>query len=312
MRKNHYYIIALLFLLADMSLPLSLYSANIAVITRQNIIPYESFLNYFNKEFKKSNISQEKIAEFYLEPDLNLNDLNDKIASFKPDLIITVGSGALKYALKQFQDIPVIYSLVINPESIVGVDQKHVFGVSMQADTDDKLAMLKKILINVKSIGAVYDSSECGEEVRDAINSAKKMGLELKTVPVSSSKDAIAAVDDAMDSVDAYLLFFDKTVLTQQTISHLLSLSFRRKIPIIGLSEKYVKLGALFSLDVEIHDVSFAVLRCAELIINKGGEDLGNDGKPLPWKLTVNRKIADKMDIIIPDYILQRARFIKE
>jgi len=260
---------------------------------------------------KRSNISQEKIAKFYLEPDLNTDDLNDEIASFKPDLIITVGSGALKYALKQFRDIPVIYSMVINPNTFKGVSQKHVFGVSMQASIDDKFAVLKKIMTSVKKVGVVYNPSESGEQVRAARISANKMGLELKALPVSSSKDAISAIDDAMMSVDAYLLFFDKTVLTRQAVSHLLTLSFRRRIPIIGLSEKYVNLGALFSLDVEIPDVASAVIRCAELTIN--GEMCSvNDVKALPFRVTVNRKIANKFKIIIPDYILKRARYIRE
>lgn len=293
-------------------MPQSVFSANIAVVTRKNIIPYETFLNSFNDQIRKSKISHEKIAEFYLEPNLNIVELNQEIASFKPDIIIAVGSGALNFTLKRFRDIPILYSMVINPETFEGIDQRHVFGVSMQAGIDDKFAMLKKIAPNVKRVGTVYNPSGCGEEVREAMSSAKKAGLELKAVPVSSSKDAISAVDDAMSSVDAYLLFFDKTVLTQQTVSHILSLSFRRKIPIIGLSEKYVNLGALFSLDVDIHDASTAVLRCAELIVNQGGKCLGTDGKSLPWKLTVNKKIANKMDIILPDYILQRARFIRE
>jgi len=312
MRKNHYYIIALLFLFTDISLPQSVFSSNIAVITRKNIIPYETFLNGFNNSFKKSKISQEKIKEFYFEPNLNIDDLNEKIVSFKPDLIITVGSGALKYALKQLPDIPIIYSMIINPETIEGIHQKHVSGVSMLASIDDKFVMLKKIIPNVKSVGAVYNPSECGKEVRAAITSAKKVGLELKAVPVPSSKETITAMDNVMASVDAYLLFFDRKVLNQQTFSHLLSLSFRKKIPIIGLSEKYVNLGALFSLDVEINDISSTVLRCAELIINEGRECSINKTKSLPWELTVNKKIADKMGIIIPDYILQRAKFIKE
>ena len=115
------------------------------------------------------------------------------------------------------------------------------------------------------------------------------------------------------DGIDALWLVPDETVLSQAVVQQMLLLSYRWKIPLLGLSDRHAQMGALFAL-------SFA-----------SGEDIGRQagelaqailaGRPVtdvPYTnarklyLTVNLKAAQKLGLEVPPAIRARATNVIE
>ena len=56
-------------------------------------------------------------------------NIENMICEIKPDLILTIGKEVLS-RVKKISNIPVIYLMVLNPESIIECGEKNITGVT--------------------------------------------------------------------------------------------------------------------------------------------------------------------------------------
>ena len=67
------------------------------------------------------------------DPELGRKYLSEIEMKIKPDLVFVVGIWALQVAASRPLAIPVVYSMVLNPPSIVNPSTKNITGASMAA-----------------------------------------------------------------------------------------------------------------------------------------------------------------------------------
>ena len=134
------------------------------------------------------------------------------------------------------------------------------------------------------------------------------MVLNPPSVVGAEAKNVTGALEAIQDGIDALWIVPDETTLSQAVVQQMLLFSYRRRLPLLGLSDRHAQMGALFSL-------SFA-----------SGEDIGRQagelaqailtGRPVadvPYTsarklfLTVNLKAAQKLGLAIPPAMLTRA-----
>jgi putative ABC transport system substrate-binding protein len=161
----------------------------------------------------------------------------------EPDAaIITLGPQA---AMRAARDAP----------SLAAVDcMSTQAGASAQAvpaaiPLEQQVTWLRRLLPDARYIGLLYDPAQNAEAV-DALAAALR-GADLNPVlaPVATPAMLPAALARLSSSVDALLAVPDTTVYKRETVKALLLFSFRRKLPLIGLSETWVRAGALYALD---------------------------------------------------------------
>lgn len=296
-------IVFVIALLIPAVFPQYCFSAKIAVITRENIVPYATFLEGFQGGFEQRSDKSHILKVFSISPpDVSDSDpVRREIAAFNPAIIVCIGSGSLNFSVKHFPGTPMIYSMVLHAPRFANHGSKHILGISMEPDILQKLKMIKRIDKNIKQIGTVYNPEESGRDVEAARAVAAKLGLQFEAVPIVSPKAAFNAVEPLMSRLDAFILFFDRTVLTPQTIGQVFTTSFRGNVPVIGLSEKYVRLGALFSIDIDIRKLGRETwdqtVSCLQAASGCSG---ARKASPDSWGLIINEKIAEKMNLSIP------------
>jgi len=280
-------------------------AARVAVLMSAKVTEYEEALRGF-----KAATPHEVVVMYDMDGDVErgrkyLAEIETKI---KPDLIFAVGSWALQVVVSRPTSVPVVYAMVLNPASIVGTDGKNVTGASMNVPVEQPIRLLKQIGSQIKRVGLIYNRARTGSLVRRAQVVAREEGIELVTREISSAKDVVAALESFQDGIDALWIVPDETVLSQAVVQQMLLYSYRRKIPVLGLSDRHAQMGALLAL-------SFA-----------SGEDIGRqagelaqailEGRPaadVPYtnarkvSLTVNLKAAQKLGLQIPPAILGRA-----
>jgi putative ABC transport system substrate-binding protein len=278
----------------------------VAVIISADVEAYTAALKGFKRTFR-----HRVVAEYNMEGDFGrgreiLTDIQSKI---KPDLVLAIGIWAFQLVIDRTIAIPVIYAMVLNPQSIVKDGAKNITGASMNIPVELTVQLFKDLNPKIRRVGAVYNQMHTGYLVKQANAVARQHGLQLLAKEVRSSKEAISALDSLQDeSLDMLWILPDETVLAPAVIEHMLLLSYRRKIPLLGLSERHAEMGALLSL-------SFA---SSEDIGRQAGElaNIVAGGRPVTEvphttarqvRVTVNLKAAQRLGMEIPKDFLEKA-----
>lgn len=303
MRTSLTIVLVLMLSLAAMASPAA--AARVAVLLSAKVSEYEDALKGFRET------TPHQIAAVYdMDGDLDrgrkqLAEIEEKI---KPDLIFAVGVWALQAVIARPPSVPVVYAMVLNPPSVLGADARNVTGASMNVPVEQPIRLFKQLGPQIKRIGVIFNRNRTGYLVRQAQAVAREEGLELVTREVSSPKDVVAALESLQDGVDALWIVPDETTLSQAVVQQMLLFSYRKKIPLLGLSDRHAQMGALFALSFASgEDIGRQAGELAQAILN------GRAASGVPYTnarkvyLTVNLKAAQKLGLEIPQAILTRA-----
>lgn len=220
-------------------------------------------------------------------------------AKEEASVVIALGREALEESLKLPPSIAVIYDLVItSPE----IDRPNTTGVYMATPVKEYAALIKSYLPQIRRIAVV--GSHDLMKILDGTASPQ-----VSTYSVRSSFEFVSAVKQ-VDSAGAVLLLPDVGLLTDTTIEEVFLTSFRKNIPILGISEKHVKHGALLALTFNTVNVGRQLGEKASKALK--GADMGTI-PPSPshdFDLYINTNTARKMGIHIPAELLRKAKRI--
>jgi ABC-type uncharacterized transport system substrate-binding protein len=214
-------------------------------------------------------------------------------------VVIALGREALEEALKLPSSIAVIYDLVIMPPDI---DRPNTTGVYMATPVKEYVDLIKSYLPQIRRI-AVVGSHDLMKILDGTANP------QVSAYSVRNSFEFVSAVRQ-LDSAGAILLLPDVGLLTDTTIEEVFLSSFRKNIPIIGISEKHVKHGALLALTFNPVSVGRHLGEKASKALK--GVDMGTI-PPSPsneFDLYINTNTARKMGIHMPAELLKKAKRI--
>ena len=230
-------------------------------------------------------------------------------ADQKPDLVFAVGLWALEAALQEPPGVPVVYAMVLNPASVVRSKRGSVTGASMNVPVADSLGLLKQLGPQVRRVGVVYDESKTGYLVKEAKGLASGMGIELVTRSVRSPGEAIQAIDALQrEGIDAFWFLPDETLLAEAVSKHVFLVAHRQGIPILGVSERQAKMGAVLALTFgSSEDIGSQAGELANAVLagKRASEVPATSARRV--SLTVNLKAAKKLGVEIPESILVAA-----
>jgi putative ABC transport system substrate-binding protein len=235
-------------------------------------------------------------------------DVAEQIFRIKPDMVLAIGMAALS-KVKVIKDIPVVYLMVLNPQSILS-EEENITGVSMNMPQEKQLRILREALPEVKRIGILYDPERTGPFVRSAQDAARRIGIKLVAMEVHSPREVPSSLNAMRGEIDIFWMLPDLTVITPETVEIFLMLSLEDNIPILTFSEKYVELGALLSIGIDAFDIGRQAGEMANAILS--GKDVEGI-KPVYAKkavISVNLKVARKLGIRIDEKIVENARVV--
>jgi putative ABC transport system substrate-binding protein len=227
----------------------------------------------------------------------------------KPDLIFAIGVWALKATLKTPPSTPVVYAMVLNPESVVGGRSANVTGASMNVPVGESLQLLRQLGPQIKRVGLVYSQEKTGYLVDQAKALAARLDIEILARSASSPREAIQAVEAIQKAgIDAYWYLPDEMMLAAPVSKHVFLTAHRHGIPILGMSARQAKMGALLTLSfASSKDIGSQAGELANSILagRRTSEVPGTSAREV--SLTVNLKTARKLGVTIPESILVTA-----
>jgi len=282
-------------------------AGDVAVLLSARVDAYSDALRGF-----KSSLQGHRVVETYdMEGDAGRGSklLGQIESKGKPDLIFAIGVWALKATLKSPPSTPVVYAMVLNPESVVGGRSANVTGASMNVSVAESLRLLRKLGPQIKRVGLVYSKDKTGYLVDEAKALAAGLGIELVARSASSPGKAIQAVDSIQKAgIDAYWYLPDEMMLAAPVSKHVFLTAHRHGIPILGMSERQAQMGALLTLSfASSKDIGSQAGELANSILagRRTSEIPGTSAREV--SLTVNLKTARKLGVTIPESILVAA-----
>ena len=181
------------------------------------------------------------------------NQLRQKIIRQQPDLLLVIGSSSLSLC-KNIRDIPIIYTMVPYP-GLMAEAQDNITGIKINITAVQQLNVLTRTIPQIKSIGLLYDPDRTGLFVKEAEEIARHLNLNFVALPVKTAKEVPDQLDSLSGKIDCYWMLPDRTVITPQTVDHIMLFSLENRVPILTFSEKYLEVGAMLSVSFDPYDI---------------------------------------------------------
>jgi putative tryptophan/tyrosine transport system substrate-binding protein len=274
----------------------------ILVLQSLRVPPYEKALSGFRS------VCDAPSRELVLS-ETTQQSLNEVLSESGLSMILAIGMDALSKA-KGIEKVPIVYLMVLNPMPLVS-GEKNISGVSMSISPEKQLSALNELLPEVNHVGIVYDPARTGKFVEEAEEAAKKLNISLVSKKITSPKQVAATITALKGQINAFWMIPDITVFSPETAEFLLLFSLQNRIPVMTFSEKYVELGALFSVSIDPYDVGIEAGEMARQIISGNGARNPQHIEPRKGVITINTAVAKKMGITIDEKVMKKARIIE-
>ena len=231
-----------------------------------------------------------------------------RIERIRPDAVLTIGLDALK-KMESVRNVPVFFTMVPYPAAR-GQGQKTTSGVHMSVPLEKQFDAILAVFPNARRVGIVYDPGHPDFSIAEAFVAAHSRGIDLIARKAQKPGEVFSLIDGLKGAIDVFLLLPDRTVISPETVNHLLLFSFQNRIPVFSFSKKYVEMGAVAALTVDPFDLGAQTGEIMKKALRTGPEE----HVVVPARksvITVNRKVARKLGIEIPADILERAEIVE-
>jgi len=277
----------------------------VAVIKSSGAEIYKESLEGFRQA-----IRHRVVAEYDMRGDLDRGRkaLEKLQSNVNPNLLFTVGTPALQAASGKKSSLPVVYSMVFNPNSIIGTEPKNITGVSMNVSVKETFRLFKELSPNIRRVGVVFNPAKSGYLVIQAVAVARKQGIQLVTRQIRSANKAIQAVNSLRGKIDALWIVPNETILADEVFQYMLLFSYENRVPVLGLSERQTEMGALLSLSYKSSkDMGRQAGEIANRILRENKPSRIPPTTPRQVNLTVNLRAARKLKLTIPKSVIEKA-----
>lgn len=228
------------------------------------------------------------------------------------DLVVGIATPAAQGLASATKDLPVIMAAITDPigANLVKDLKKpggNITGVSDHNPAQQQVELIKALTPNVKTIGALYSSSEDNSktQVEEFKAYAEKAGLTVETFAVPSTNEIVSTVNVMTSKVDAIWVPIDNTIAS--AFSTVVSSNQSAKKPIYPSATAMVEAGGLASVVVDQHDLGVATGKMIAQVL-KGAKPADTPVNVFSTgKSVINKKLAQELGITIPESVLKEA-----
>ena len=218
-------------------------------------------------------------------------------------LFLTLGTPAVRAVLAHSVSSTMVSCMVLSADLLR--DAPNATGVVMEFPLETQLAAMRRVLPKARTVGVLYNPEENKLKVEAAARMARKFGLTLYAREVSAPRNLPDALERVLSQADALWGLPDQTVLAPETARAILLASFRARVPFIGLSDAWVKAGAIYALEWDYDDLGQQCAATALRVLQGARPKSLAPAAPRKFVYSINARTANHMNIEIPRELLQ-------
>jgi len=289
----------ILWLFISFSAGASAYGDTVVAIQSIRIQPFEQAMQGFRKECTA------EVKELFIA-DMTEAEMKARIAKMGPDVLLAVGTASLQ-KISSIKGIPKVYMMILNPDAMLAQSDP-TGGVSIHVPYETQIDIFSKILPDMKTIGIVFHPDRSGSFVEKVKVAAEKRGIRVQPEAIYHAKDGPAKIKGLETRVDAFWMLPDISVITPETVDFLLMTSFRKKIPVLSFSDKYVKMGALAAVSMDPFDIGVQAGEMVNRVLGSGDVTALKRVDARKPVVSINNRIAEKFGIEIDETVRAGAK----
>jgi len=246
---------------------------------------------------------------------MRIKSAADEIVQRRPDLVITIGTPATKFARLKIvgAGIPLVFACVADPE-VVGCLSKTLpgpgfTGVTVHVDPADVMRVARQGLPAMKKIGLIYSDDDFAvahsEEIRVR---AAELGMEVVSKHVNLWDSMTPAAEELISQgVDTFFIPMDRYYWLKdfEHSKALMKISSERKIPCIS-SLPGITRGALLYNESDYSAVGSLTADSAAKILKHGVRPETIPVARHEYSILVDAEAFRKLGIEIPPKLLSR------
>lgn len=183
--------------------------------------------------------------------------------------IVCIATPTAVMASNMFDDIPVVFSAVSDPEGS-GVSGNNVTGTSDYMQLDKLVELALDVDSSTKRIGYIYTSTEANSlSNKTKLESiCKEKNLSLNAKSINNASEITETFNSMKDSVDAFIVSDDNNVASgMDTFS---SLCAKNNIPMYCAADSEVKDGGMMGYSISYANLGiFTANQVVEIVKNK-------------------------------------------
>jgi putative ABC transport system substrate-binding protein len=160
--------------------------------------------------------------------------------------------------------------------------------IPSEVPAGDQAAWLAKLLPGVRTVAFLFDPARNTRRVEALAAAFNAAGYKTLLRPVPAPAALPAALESIAGRAEALVALPDATVFTRESSRGILLFSFRKRIPVVGPNDAWVRMGALYAVDWDYREVGAA---CARLAAREAGLADAGAGALRP-RVSVNTKSA--------------------
>lgn len=270
----------------------------VLAIRSKDTVPYNHAITGFRSGFQGLELNLVIIDTTEEE-----TEISSILSKYRPDLILCLGTKALKYALT-VKKIPKIFCLVLHPEMYLSTDYLDVYGITIELPPLLQFRIIAQAFPRLKRIGVIYNPEFNQKYIEIAKESAKSVALDLVTCSVRSVKEVPSALHHLEDKIDILWSILDNTAYGPETARYVLLFALRRDIPFVGFSPQFAKAGALMAVYGDYEDMGRQSALLAKKVLLGNEESLVKILQPRKARIAINQKVARALGITFtPEFL---------
>jgi ABC-type uncharacterized transport system substrate-binding protein len=275
-------------------------AAEVALLKSSDVAAWRPTLDAFRKGASTHNITEFDLRGDRSEGERVLGALKGRGA-----ILVALGPMAAQVARQFLPDSPLIFGMVQDPGKI-GLNGPAISGVAFSVPVKNQLAAFRMVFPRGTRVGLMSSDDRMVQEAQKA---ATVVRVNVTARTVASEKDVPSVLRTLLkgpDAVDALWIPADPVLLADETRRFILSETLKEGKPVFSFSPALVAEGALVSDGPDLVSVGEQL---AELVNRTAAGDKTARGTVLVPRaeLVINKKIADKLRIEIPEDALRAA-----
>lgn len=335
--RRYCFLVVFLVLFTGMSFPCFSQNFKIEVLQVTDIEPFDNTLNGFLQELEKNGLVQgenltvnRRIIDFDVEKGglwkkvgvlIRIKKEASAIVDVRPDLVLTIGTPATKYAKDKIIDagIPLVFSSVAIPEAAgcrsLTESGPGFTGATLYMDMKNILQIVRLAFPQIKTFGIVHtDDDNAVAQAEEARAKAPAVGMSVLTKEVNKKDSIKPAVKELLEQgAQAFAVPLDTyyALRKYEPSNQLGEESIAQKFPVFSFALMKVP-GALIYIGSDFEIIGSLSGQHAVKIL-KDGADPGSLPvlKQEELKILVDTNMMQKLNIQLPMEILQLAQAVQ-
>ncbi len=277
-------------------------AGGIALVLSQQGGPYAEFSAALQKSLDGSswNIAHTVTSESVDQP------------APRTDLIITAGAEALRQTLARNLNQPILATLLPRQtyEKVIsdaGKQRQRVSAIYLDQPPNRQAAFLRHLLPEHKRVGILL-SNETRHQYNQYKQAFSTNRYSLQSDESDGENTLVAALGTLLPRIDVLLAIPDSTIYKRDNIKPILVTSYRYQRPVVGFSASFVGAGALAA----IYSTPTQIANQTAELIKSSGANLAAAQGPEMFAISINRTVANALNLSIPDEATIRRAMIAE